>query len=67
MDSDELSTSLDSYSTLSLDNEGHSHSRQKVMDTLKENLTEAERQCVMNVPAAKKPEDLRLFARLGVF
>ncbi|XP_038069233.1 GATOR complex protein NPRL3-like [Patiria miniata] len=64
MDSDELSTSLDSYSTLSLDNEGHGHSRQKFMDMLKENLTEAERQCVMNVPAAKKPEDLKLFARL---
>ncbi|XP_033631245.1 GATOR complex protein NPRL3-like [Asterias rubens] len=64
MDSDELSTSLDSYSTLSLDNEGHSHSRQKVMDMLKENLNETERHCVMNVPAARNPEDLKLFARL---
>ena len=63
MDSDELSTSLDSYSTLSLDIEGHAHSRQKSLDMLKESLSETERHYVMNIPAAKKPDDLKLFAR----
>ena len=59
-----MSTSLDSYSTMSMDDgSSRGHSRQKVLETLNDHLSAAEKESVLGVPAAANIADLKLFAR----
>ncbi|XP_072044345.1 GATOR1 complex protein NPRL3-like isoform X1 [Amphiura filiformis] len=66
-DSDDhsMSTSLDSYSTMSMDDgPARGHSRQKILESLGNHLSSSEKASVMVVPAAANLADLKLFARL---